>query len=298
LPGVLLYVANTAPGHNDSVAIGSSGASLSNILGDVIVHDIGGTTALTVDGTGDRTGRGYTVFNSQVRASGMAGVVDYYGGGGISGDVSSLTINGGPGNNTYSLGLAAVSLTINAGSGTNQVDLAASDSAVNITGYGTNFVTVGKSFITRYGTRLLTVGNGSLTDIAGPVNISTSNSSGHGDSYVTLDDSTDPNGRDYTITSSSIAVQGGPTINLSGDVAGVTINDSYHANSYIVDSVVATDPVTINGDPLDVVSGPAASQVTFNKDAHGVSNGGPTPPPPPPPPGGGGSGSGNPRQTP
>jgi hypothetical protein len=267
---VLLYIDNTAPGHNDSVVIGSSGASLSNVEGSVIVQDAGGTTALTVDGTGDSTGRAYTVFNSQVRVSGMVGVVDYYDGGGIFGDVSSLTINGGPGNNTYSLGRAGVPLTINAGSGTNHVDLAASDSAVNITGYGTNYVTVGKAFITRYGTNYVTVGNGSLTDIAGPVNIGTSNSSGHGDSYVTLDDTTDTTGRNYTITSSSIAVQGGPTINLSGDVAGVTINDSYKANSYTVESVLATDPVTINGDPLDVVSGPAAGQVTFNKNAHGV----------------------------
>jgi hypothetical protein len=49
----------------------------------------------------------------------------------------------------------------------------------------------------------------------------------------------------------------------------VTINDTLDkANNYTVNSVLASDPVTINGDALDTLSGQAAGQVTFNNHAH------------------------------
>jgi hypothetical protein len=101
------------------------------------------------------------------------------------------------------------------------------------------------------------------------------NSNGRcGTSYVMLDDMSSITGHDCTISSSSIAVQGGPTIDLGSGVAGVTIDDAFMANSYIVKSVLATDPVTINGDTLDVVTGPAAGPVTNSNHAHSGSRGG------------------------
>ena len=207
--GVLLNIDNTTPGHTDSVSIGSNEASLPNIAGTVSVASTGGTTALSVYGTADATGRTYTVRSSQVSVSGMPGVVDYFG------DVNSLTINGGSGNNTIDVFSTAanVPVTINAGSGTNHINVTGSSSAVNITGF-TNYVTVG--------------GDGSLASISGPVNISnTSTAAGaDGRSYVTIEDTT---GLSYTTSSSSIEFQGGPTINLGDDVVEVTINTTLTA---------------------------------------------------------------------
>jgi hypothetical protein len=142
------------------------------------------------------------------------------------------------------------------------------NAALTITGSGTNNVTLGG--IIHTGPNYGSVFRGSLATIAGPVNISnTANATGaFGKSYLTIDDSYDSTGRNYTISSSSIAVQGGPTISLGTRVAGVTIDDAFLANSYTVNSVSASDPLTINGDPLDVLSGPAAGQVSFNNHAH------------------------------
>lgn len=249
--GVELYLDNNTPGHIDNVTI----APLSNIAGTVIVANSGGATALSLNGTADDTGRTYTVDSYQIHVSGMPGTVYYYTGN--YGDVDSLAITGGSGNNTMNVYDTAVPVSINAGSGTNNVSLSYTSAAVNITGNGTNYVTIGSG--------------GSLANIAGPVNISnTSNATGgNGTSYVTIDDTNDPTGQSYTISSSSIAVQGGPTISFDSNVAGVTINDAIgKANSYTVESVLASDPLTINGDLLDVLSGPAEGQVTLNKYAH------------------------------
>jgi subtilase family serine protease len=255
--GMVLNLDNNTSGHQDSVVIGSYEASLSNIAGTVNVANSGGTTALTVEGTGDGTGRTYQLIGEfgsvpnvpEVQVSGMPGAVFY------SGDVNSLTINGGSGNNTFDVVTTppTVPVTINAGSGTNDVFLVGSNSAVNITGSGTNYVTVGAG--------------GSLATIAGPVNIS--NTSNGGKSLVTIDDTNDTAGRNYTITSSSIAVQRGPTINLGSTVDQLILNDAVgKANSYTVKSVPASG-VLINGDALDTLGGPAADQVVFRNNAHG-----------------------------
>jgi hypothetical protein len=208
--GVTLDLDNNTPGHIDSVTIGSNEASLSNVAGHVSVASSGGTTALAVYGTADSMGRTYTVDRFQIHVSGMAGFVDYFG------EVNAVTINGGSGNNTMEVlnTEANIPVNLNAGSGTNNVLVYNSSSAVDITGNGTNYVTLGA--------------DGSLANLAGPVNISNSSNlnAPDGKSYVKINDTSDTTGRNYTISSPSIALQGGPTINLSSDVAGVTINDT------------------------------------------------------------------------
>jgi hypothetical protein len=197
-------------------------------------------------------GRTYLVSSGSVAVSGMLGKVKY------SGDVNSLNVDGSSGTNEMVVvsTSARAPLGIYGGSGTNNVGIIASSSAVSVTGPGTNNVTVGT--------------DGSLTGITAPVNVSnSSNANGTlGKSYVTINGSNDSVGRNYTITSSSVAVQGLTTINLSSTVAGTTINDAIgKANAYTVNSVLSTDPVTINGDALDTLSGPAFGQVAF-RSAH------------------------------
>jgi hypothetical protein len=235
------------------------------------VHGAGTDNALTFDDSArsDNVSTAYTVTARQVIRVGTDLV--RFGQGGVFhsffahytaavayAGVQSLFINGGLSGNTITVhGTGSgTATTIDAGSGTNKVAVFSSSSAVSITGDGTNYVTLGAG--------------GSLALLDGPVDISnTSNGTTNGTSHVTIDDGTDTTGQNYTISSSAIAVQGRPTINLSSTVAGVTINDAIgQANSYTVDSVLASDPVTINGDALDTLSGQAAGQVTFNNHAH------------------------------
>jgi hypothetical protein len=251
---VTLNLDNITTNHNDTVTVGGFASSLSNVAGTVKVSNSSGSTALSVDGSADGLGRTYQVRSNSVKVSGMPGVVDYYG------DVNALNITGGSGNDTMDVfnTSANVPVNLNTGLGVNNVLVYGSSSAVSVTGDGTNHVTIGA--------------NGSLVGITGPVNVSNYSNPAtgiHGKSFVTIDDTTDPAEQNVTINGSSIAYQGGPTINLTSDVAGVVINDSLHqANHYTVDSVQPGDPVTINGDILDSLSGPAAGQVTFNSHAH------------------------------
>jgi hypothetical protein len=253
LPSTVTLNLDSIGGHTDSVTIGGSGASLANVAGTVNVSNASGKTSLTVDGSGDGVGRAYLVGSSSVSATSMPGVVKY------SGDVNSLNIDGGAGANAFDVFSTSASapLGLYGGSGTNTANLYSASSAVYVTGPGTNYVNIGAG--------------GSLAGITAPVTVSnSSNANGvYGKSYVTISDSNDSVGRNYTITSSSVAVQGLTTINLSSTVAGTTINDAIgKANAYTVNSVLSTDPVTINGDTLDTLSGPADGQVAFHSTAH------------------------------
>jgi subtilase family serine protease len=254
LPGglfnsVALNLDTLTSGHNDTVTIGNG--SLASVAGQVHVSNSSGHTSVTLNDSADTTHQNYALFSGFVAAPGSG--LTY------SGDMNSLTLLGGSGGNRMDVYNTAsgVPVNLNAGSGTNSVFVHNANSAVSITGNGTNYVTVGA--------------DGSLTGITAPVNVSnSSNGSGvYGKSFVTINDSNDTVGRAYTITSSSVAVQGLTTINLSSTVAGTTINDAVgKANAYTVNSVLSTDPVTINGDTLDTLSGPADGQVAFHSTAH------------------------------
>jgi subtilase family serine protease len=259
--GVTLNVNTLTTNHSDTVTVGGTGTSLANIAGTVNVSNGSGGTSVVVDGSGDSVGRTYQVRPSSVQVSGMPGVVNY---GGL--DTNALSVIGSSGGNRMDVYGTYVSapVALNAGSGVNSVLVHNAASAVSITGNGTNYVNIGA--------------DGSLTGITAPVNVNNSynsNTGAYGKSYVTINDSTDPVGRNVTISSGSIAFQGLTTINLNdpalgtSHVAGVTINDALHqANHYTVNSVQASDPVTINGDTLDTLSGPASNQVSFNSTAH------------------------------
>jgi hypothetical protein len=114
---------------------------------------------------------------------------------------------------------------------------------------------------------------GSLTGIQGAVNVS--NSSGR--TWLQIDDSNDAP-RAITITDHSVTFQGVATINYtpyggpnSGGVHGVMgleIDDTWGTNWIDAVSVPAYMPVTVEGNPLDYLYGPAAWSVGLNRQGY------------------------------
>ncbi len=108
--------------------------------------------------------------------------------------------------------------------------------------------------------------NGSLSDIQGPVNVS--NTSGR--SWLRIDASAGP-ARNITITDHSVSLSGAalisyaPTTGHGYGVMGLEIDDGFGANLIDVESVPALMPISIEGNPFDVLFGPAAGKVGLNR---------------------------------
>jgi hypothetical protein len=105
--------------------------------------------------------------------------------------------------------------------------------------------------------------NGSLAGIQGVVNVT--NTSGR--SWLRIDDSND-SARNITITDHSVAFQGLVTINYGYGVKGLEIDDSFGANQIDALSVPELVPVTVEGNPLDNLFGPAANSVGLNRSGY------------------------------
>ncbi len=168
-----------------------------------------------------------------------------------------VTMNG----QSASFALGAIkSLNVNTGGGFNTVRVQGVESGetVNVDSFGSSFDSV------------IVGSNGSLAGIQGVVNVS--NTSGR--TWLQIDDSNDKP-RAITITDHSVAFQGLATINYtpyggpsSGPVHGVMgleIDDSWGANQINALSVPGSVPVTIEGNPLDNLFGPAAGKVSLNR---------------------------------
>jgi Ca2+-binding RTX toxin-like protein len=104
---------------NDVVTLGSQapslGGTLTNISGTVNVSNSNtGHTALVLDDSGDTVGRAVSISPNAV--TGLApGAIDY-----VPGQVSSLQVNGGSGNDAFTIaGLPAIPVAVNGGGGAN-----------------------------------------------------------------------------------------------------------------------------------------------------------------------------------
>jgi hypothetical protein len=113
-----LYVYNR--GGSDTVTVGSRvpapGGTLAGVGAFVYVYGAAGSlTALTVDDSGDGTGRAATLTSGQLTGLGNAGAI-YYGS-----SVTSLTIDAGTGNDTLTVASisATTPVTFNGGGGSN-----------------------------------------------------------------------------------------------------------------------------------------------------------------------------------
>jgi hypothetical protein len=234
----------------DTVTVGASG-SLASVAGTVNVTSHGsGSAALVVDDSGDR---GYDSFGISSNAVQFRGrnLVTYSNNGGLA--VTSLKVFGGDGGNTMDVSGTAqyAPLTLSTGKGVNTVNIHSTGGAVTITGNGgTDYVTVGA--------------DGRLASIGGPVNVS--NASGH--TSLTVADSADYSGRQFRVTSGSVSAAGLATVNYSSGVSSVSITDGHGNDSFQVDSVASSAPVTIYGNPQDTLFGAAAGKVHFYKWAH------------------------------
>jgi hypothetical protein len=111
--------------------------------------------------------------------------------------------------------------------------------------------------------------NGSLSDIAGPVNVA--NSCGGKTALVIQSWADSPT--NITITNNSVSLAGLATIDYTpyggpsgwSGVRSVTIDDAYGTNYIDAQSVSAYAPVTVVGNPFDVLYGPAANQVNLER---------------------------------
>jgi hypothetical protein len=117
--------------------------------------------------------------------------------------------------------------------------------------------------------------NGSLANIQGTLNVA--NSSG-GKTNLTIQSWADGPEyiriTDHAITAGSATINytpyAGPSSGVYG-VMGVTIDDAYTQNYIDAESVPAYVPITVEGNPLDVLYGPAANKVHLYR-WHMISN--------------------------
>jgi hypothetical protein len=225
---------------SDTVNVGSGG-SLQNIRGSVsLTTDIFSSAALNVDDSADPTGRLVTMSaNTSTSTGTVAGLTS-------SGAVityplfglSSLTVRGGSGNNTYNvLSTPGVgSMTVNTGGGTDTVNINATSVplAVNTTtapgGGGNDQVYLGTT-------------PGGMQGYLGAVTIFNSASR----DQVFLDDSADTGGRTVTISSGGVTGLAPAAINFTASsVSTLLLAGGSGTNAYTVSGTPAATSVTLS----------------------------------------------------
>jgi hypothetical protein len=204
--GVTLNIRSLYSSSNTHVTVGAGG-SLANVAGTVNVGSNvsdPGKEALTVDDAGDNTNyRNLTITSSQVKVSGDnngAEVINYYGAtanrDGTLHGVTALQVNGPGGDLNYFFVESTARntpVTVVTGSRHNEVDILGTSSAVTVQDWGTDNITVG---------------GGSLTAIAGPVNISQAS----GTTSLSINDAGDNSARTIIVTDHSVFFEGLTTI--------------------------------------------------------------------------------------
>ena len=172
----------------DTVVIGSNaplgGGSLAGIAGPVSVANQSGKTALTIDDNNDSTARTYGVTSTALGGTGLP-LINYS-------SLSSLTIIGGSGGNTFNVTGTQANTTLNTGALGDQVNIQGTNGALSIEGgNGADTVTIGS---------LAPALGGTLAGIAGPISITNSS----GSTALIVDDSGDTTARNSVITNNSI----------------------------------------------------------------------------------------------
>jgi hypothetical protein len=198
-----LSINNTGGNDSTFVGLGNTGS----IKGSVSVFG-SGTSALVVDDHLDSTSRKATLTSTQLTGLGNTGVIYYWG------DVTSLAIDGGAGNNTFNISNGNpnsslnVPVTVNGGAGNDTFN----------------------------------VGAGNLDYLADGVTVN----GGGGSNTVIVNDKSAPYTDTYTITGSTISRPffGGLTYN---GVQAVTLNGESGGNTYNVSDTASGTTYTLNG---------------------------------------------------
>jgi hypothetical protein len=208
----------------DVVNLSPLAHNLGNLMASVAVNGGGGADTLNVNDQGTATAQSWTVAaNSLTRSS--AGPVSF-------GGISTLIVNGGDGNNTYTITGTQASLgtTLNTGAGTDTVNVQGAANPVTInsaSGSGADVITLGSASNVLSGlTAAITVTAASTDTLA-------------------LNDQGFSVARTFVVTATTIA-WGGPTVTYSG-LAGLTIHGGTGGNTFIVSSTSSTAMLTIAG---------------------------------------------------
>jgi hypothetical protein len=203
--------------NHDTVDIGSNAPSLSSTLANIagtvnVANSSGGGTTLTLDDSGDTTAQTFTVTSGSITGTAFPGAINYNGNNGGH-EVTAIHLLGGGGGNTVNVQSTAPGTPVSINTDT----LTANTPNNNHVNIGSTASTLG----------------GTLANIAGPVNVSSSS----GTTTLTIDDSGDTTGQTFTVTNNSITGTGftGPinysqvsTLTLDG---GSGINNSYNVQS-------------------------------------------------------------------
>ncbi len=216
---------------NNTVNIGSLapslGGTLANIAGPVNISG-NSLTTVVVDDSGDTTGQSVTVTNNSISGTWAPAAINYA-------NVSTLTIDGGSGLDTYNVQSTA--------SGTTTDLLLQSASTVKV---GSIAPSLG----------------GTLAAIAGPLNVSNA-------SVMAVDDSGDGTGQTATITNSSISGTWSPATITYTNLSTLSILGGSGANTFNVLSTSATTNLITN--PTGVIfSGGATVKVGNAGSVQGI----------------------------
>jgi uncharacterized repeat protein (TIGR01451 family) len=253
----------------DTVNVGNATHTLAGILGPLAIEG-GGNTALNVNDQGNGGTTTYTVSDTAVTSS--AGPSITYA------NLANLTLNGGPGGNTYKVTATAVgtTTTVLTGGGADAI-------AVQATGFGSTTNVVGSlaGSTGPGGNDTVTItSGGSVQNILGTVNVE----SPGGADTITVDDSADttaqtvsldsvaPNSSDSEGNSDEYGTISGLApgqINYEApDTHSLTIDGGSGANTYDVFFTNPSEPTTVNAgtgnDTFNVDFLGATSTNTFN----------------------------------
>jgi hypothetical protein len=248
----------------DSVDLSNAG-SAQGLNGTVGMSNVaGGSIPLTVDDSADGTAQAVTIGAASLSGS-MVGTatVNYA-------NLTSLTLKGGTGGNTFTVSGTPANLTttLDSGTGTNTVSVTATGSAGTLDIHGQ----AGNDTVTLGGSALAPLG---MQGLAGTINVDNA----IGFTGLTLDDSQDTAGQTATITASSVTGLSPATINYTGsDLSGLTVKGGSGGNMFTVsgtpggitttlDSGTGTDTVNVTatgfGGTLDIHGQAGTDTVTL-----------------------------------
>jgi acrosin len=216
-------------GGSDTVVLGNAG-SVQSLSGRVTVGNLGGSTALTVDDSGDATGRTVTVGSSAV-----TGLLPGPGVAFTGSQLSSLVVYGGSGGNTFTVTGTSTPTTILSGTGNDQVIVQGTSQPLTVNGEaGSDTVTLGNA--------------GSVQGLFGTVTVGNT----AGNSALTVDDSADSIGRTATVGATGITglLPGGAGIAYTGNqLSSLVVKGGSGGNAFTVTDI--STPTTLNSGTSD-----------------------------------------------
>jgi hypothetical protein len=215
-------------GGNDVVAIGNAG-SLAGVQAAVTVLNTRSHDRLTVNDSAD-PGNHPAVTVSASGITGLAPAALNF----TSSSVSTLTVNGGSGNNAYTVTgtPASQGTTLNTGSGTDTVNVRGSSSPLTVnsaSGSGADVITLGD-------------GSNTLSGIASAVTLNAAPT----DSLV-INDQGFSGARTYTVSPTAVTWSPGAPVSYSG-LRSLTVNGSAGGDTFDLSAgTSSTAAVTLNG---------------------------------------------------